>query len=582
MQSETRQCQNCKQSFAIEPEDFNFYKKIGVPPPTFCPDCRTVRRISWRNEMSLFRRKCDAPGHDEDIISMYPPDEKLKTYDSSYWWSDNWDQLSYGRDYDFSKPFFQQWSELYRDFPQQALSNIHAVNSDYCNVAEDSRESYMSSGSWKIERTFYSNRISETKDCSDTYVTHKSELCYEDMFCEDCYRLMYSMKCKACVDSYFLYDCHGCTNCLGCTNQRNKSYCMWNEPLSKEEYTKRLSEIDLTSYAEISKLKEKFDKLVLGAVNRFANQIRSINSTGDNLDGVKNCHIIFDGNGNIEDCKFAHWVAHVVKDGYDIGPGLGDAELAYEAFDTGIGNYRNLFTSVVYSSNNVEYSFNCHGCSDLFGCIGIRNKKHCILNKEYSKEEYEALVPKIKEHMMNMPYVDRNGLTYKYGEFFPAELSPFCYNETQAQDYFPLTKEEALSRGYRWRDKKQNEYSLTIEAKDLPDRLGDVRDSILSEVIGCANRNNSGGRCRGAFKITDGELKLYKKLGVPLPHLCFFCRHEARLAKRNPMKLWHRSCMCQKAVHSHAGKCLNEFDTAFAPDRPETVYCEDCYNKEVY
>src|SRR3989344_7254469 len=164
---ENRNCQNCKKEFTIEPEDFRFYEKIKVPPPTFCPECRTIRRLCWRNEMSLFKRKCNVPGHEEMLISFLHPDEKLVVYDSKNWWGDGWDPLSYGREYDFSKSFFEQWKDLRDHIPLQSLSNIHATNSDYCNVAEVSKDSYMCSGCWKIEKTLYSNRISEVKDSSD-------------------------------------------------------------------------------------------------------------------------------------------------------------------------------------------------------------------------------------------------------------------------------------------------------------------------------------------------------------------------------------------------------------------------------
>ncbi len=107
MKSEIRNCQNCKNDFTIDGEDFNFYEKIKVPAPTFCLECRTVRRLTWRNEMSLFRRKCDAPGHDEMLISFLPPEENLVVYDSRAWWGDAWDPMSYGKDYDFSKNFFE-------------------------------------------------------------------------------------------------------------------------------------------------------------------------------------------------------------------------------------------------------------------------------------------------------------------------------------------------------------------------------------------------------------------------------------------------------------------------------------------
>ena len=56
MQQETRQCQNCKQEFVIEPEDFDFYEKIRVPAPTFCPECRAIRRAIFFNQVNLFKK----------------------------------------------------------------------------------------------------------------------------------------------------------------------------------------------------------------------------------------------------------------------------------------------------------------------------------------------------------------------------------------------------------------------------------------------------------------------------------------------------------------------------------------------
>ncbi|MFA6177573.1 MAG: hypothetical protein WC694_01605 [Candidatus Paceibacterota bacterium] len=583
MNSETKICQNCKQDFIIEPEDFNFYEKIKVLPPTFCPECRTIRRLTWRNEMSLFKRKCDAPGHNEMLISFLPPEEKLTVYCSDAWWGDGWDPLSYGKEYDFLNPFFEQWKNLRDNIPLQSLSNIKDTNSDYCNVAEASKDSYMCSGSWRIERTLYANRITGTKDSADLYVVNRSELCYEDVLCSDSYHLLYSLNCKSCVDSYFLYDCVGCTDCFGCTNLRNKSYCMWNEQFSREEYHKKIAEYSFKDYRTIQELKNKFREICLKSLHRFAVKIKTVDSTGDNLEGTKNCKICFDATGDIEDAKFSHWAVKSLKDAYDSGPGVGEGEMLYEVFDTGIGGSRNLFGSVIYGSNDIEYSFNCHGSSNLFGCIGVRNKKYCILNKQYSKEEYEKLIPKIEQQMNEVPYVDKRGIVYKYGEFFPSELSTFCYNETQAQDYFPLSKEQAIKMGYRWREKKVNEYQTTIEAKDLPSSLDDVTDSITKEIIGCDNKEKSSNCCRGAYKITIDELNLYRKLGVPLPRLCFLCRHENRLKMRNPMKIWHRSCMCDKENHFHGNeKCEVEFETSYAPDRPEIVYCEKCYQQEVY
>src|SRR3989344_3353963 len=129
MKPETKTCQNCKQKFVIESEDFNFYEKIQVPPPTFCPECRMVRRFCFRNDRTLYKVKCNASGHDESIISIFRPESVFPIYDHKFWWGDEWDPLIYGREYNFSKPFFEQFKELAFVVPLPSLWSYNIVNS---------------------------------------------------------------------------------------------------------------------------------------------------------------------------------------------------------------------------------------------------------------------------------------------------------------------------------------------------------------------------------------------------------------------------------------------------------------------
>ncbi len=397
--SQIKQCQNCKADFIIESEDFAFYEKISVPSPTFCYECRTVRKMLWRNERTLYKRKCDAPRHNEDIVSIYHKERKLTVYDQKYWWSDEWDSMKYGRDYDWDKPFFEQWRELRDIFPLMSLSNSNAVNSDFCNVSDRSKDSYLASASYEIENVMYSNRIAFDKDSMDLYIGKKSELCYENIICWDSYKLFYSRNSNNCLNSYFLFDCRNCQNCFGCVNLRNKSYNIFNKQYTKEEYEKKIKEIDLGSFKNILKFKSEFEKIYEKAIHKYANINKSVNVTGDNLINSKNSFYSYDIDG-IENSKFIQWGVGKVNDVYDSGPGIGDVmELCYEVFDSGIGSSRLYFTSVVYGSYNVAYSFNCYNSSNLFGCIGLRNKQYCILNKQYTEEEYEKLLPKIIRHM---------------------------------------------------------------------------------------------------------------------------------------------------------------------------------------
>src|SRR3989338_7074694 len=129
MKSEIKNCVNCQKNFTIESEDFNFNKKIKVPPPTFCPECRFQRRLVWRNERSLYHRVCERCG--KSVIAMYAPDAPYPVYCHECWWGDGWDSQKYGRDYNFAKPFFEQYKELMLRVPRANLIKKDVVNSPY-------------------------------------------------------------------------------------------------------------------------------------------------------------------------------------------------------------------------------------------------------------------------------------------------------------------------------------------------------------------------------------------------------------------------------------------------------------------
>ena len=589
MNAETKSCQNCKQNFVIEPEDFLFYEKIKVPPPTWCPECRMVRRMLWRNEQGLYHRK-DSNG--KDIISIFAPEKPYVIYDQKYWWSDNWDPLDYAREYDFSKPLFSQLDVLLRNIPLMALQNFEAVNSDYCTNCSRNKDCYLVTAGFTNENVMYANRVLFSKDSLDLHLAEKLETSYENINCGKSYRLFFSKDSENCYESYFLLGCKNCSNCFGCVNLVNKSFCIFNKSYSKEEYVKRLQELNPTSFGALEGIKGRFSVHALSFPRRFAKIINSRNVSGDNVRGSKNCQFCFNVFSDAEDCKFIEWAGYGLKDAYD-GEGVGDnTSLLYENVMTErVANA--YFVSAVNDCRSIQYSLYCYNSSNLFGCIGLRNKQYCILNKQHSKEEYEKLVPEIIQHMNEMPYVDKKGRVYKYGEFFPPELSPFAYNETIAQEYFPLIKEQAREQGYVWRDPESRQYEITLFAKDLPDHIQDAKDGILKETISCTHEGKCNEQCTTAFKIIPQELEFYRKMGLPLPRLCPNCRHYQRLKQRNPLKLWHRRCTCageksdngiyeNQTAHFHGSShCPNEFETSYAPERPEIVYCEQCYQNEV-
>jgi hypothetical protein len=620
---EIKICQNCKRDFTIEPVDFAFYEKISakggsasggkVPPPTFCPECRSQRRMMWRNERSFHKRACGLTG--KNMISCFSEESGITVYENKSWFSDQWDPSSYERGYDFSKPFFAQFGELLKTVPMPATFAGRSVNSDYCNHIGEAKECYLTFASWDIENVSYSNKIFASKDLFDGLASSHCQLSYEIVQSQNIYNCAFVQNSGNCNHSMFLYDCRGCSDCFGCVGLRNKQYYIFNKSYTKEEYGKKLKEFYTGGYKNLHEVFPVFTALKQNSVYKFAHFINTQNSSGDNLSQVSNCHYCFDLVNDVRDSKFCVNGGVKMADSYD-GYGVGAAaSLLYESLDTGANGSRMLFDLVVWEGNNALYSYHCKNVKDVFACIGLRNKQYCILNKQYTKEEYEKLVPRIIEHMNAMPYIDQKGRIYKYGEFFPPELSPFAYNETIAQEYFPLTKEEALQQGYRWKDPEEKQYAETITWRDLPDNIKDVSDSILNETILCRAWDEDAKKaqehnCTKVFRIIPQELAFYRKMSIPLPRLCPNSRHFHRIQQRNPLRLWHRKCMCQgekseirstparqsldaggksetfayqnTAKHFHGSNpCPNEFETSYAPERPEIVYCEKCYQDEV-
>lgn len=583
MGSETKTCQNCKQQFTIDPEDFDFYKKMSVPPPTFCPECRMKRRFAWRNEHNLYRRKDDASG--KDIFAGFPPDTPLKIYEKEYWISDSWDPLAYGKDYDFSRPFFEQFKELMYAVPWPSRSVTRIVNSDYCDQAGDIKNCYLCFNLDRSEDSSYIVRAAEIRNSFDLTQATNNELCYDSISIHECNRVFFSRDCESCLNVWFSKNCTGCTDCFGCANLRNKSYCFLNEQLSKEEYGARLKALALDTWTGLNAAAKKAAGHLIKFPVKYFHGSRAVDSSGEYLENVKNVkHSWFIEDA--QDVKYSQNVYLTAKDLYDYTVWGGGAALMYECLTCGEESYGLKFCFDCWpSSRDLEYCIACRSSSDCFGCVGVRKKQYCIFNKQYSKKEYFALREKIVKHMTEMPYRNVKGHIYAYGEFFPWEFSPFAYNESTIGDMYPLAKEEAIAKGYLWRDPEKKEYQTTTKTTALPDAIRDVPDSIINEFIECES-------CRKAYRIVANEIAFLRQMGIPLPRRCVNCRLTARFAKINKPDYYRRQCDCLKSreagrynnfvVHSHGtARCPNEFETSYASDRPEIVYCEQCYNAEV-
>ena len=138
-----------------------------------------------------------------------------------------------------------------------------------------------------------------------------------------------------------------------------------------------------------------------------------------------------------------------------------------------------------------------------------------------------------------------------------------------------ITKDEAIQRGYKWQNEiQQTKGKETVSQKDVPDSIHDIDDSITREILACEE-------CDRNYKILPDELILYRRMNVPIPIQCFFCRNVGREKLRGGYDIVQRQCDCVLDSHDHSGRCANIFDTFFTDKESRPIYCEACYQKEV-
>ncbi len=565
MQPETKSCQNCKKDFTIKSEDFSFYEKIKVPAPTWCPECRMIRRFSFQNTWSLFWRNCDLCK--ERTMSVYPPEYNLTVYCSKCWWGDSWDGTEYAMEYDPMRPFLDQVKELSEKTPCVAIESLYSSlkNSEYSNALAWCKDCYQVFWADYGDTVYYSSIINNLKYSIDCLRGFRSELCYDSIGIRKNYQTFFSDECSDCVDVWFSRNCYNCTNCIGCVNLRGASYYIFNVKYTKEDYEKKVKEMNLESWSAIQAVRQKAYELWNSFPYREYNgNSLNLNVTGEHVYNSKNSSEVFLV-GGVENCKWCQIITvKSAKDCYDYSGWGNNASFIYESAQVGENANNIKFSTYCYpDSLDLEYChYNISGKNN-FGCVNLKRKSYCILNKEYSKEEYEKLKTQIIEDMNKNPYIDKLGRVFSYGEFFPLDLSKFSYNKSNAMRFFPKTKQEAVGEGYTWDDSENSTVAYTINANDLPDTIKQTSDSVLSEIIGCS-------LCARAYKITKGELDLMRKLNLPLPHECPKCREEKRFSRLTKPGMHHRNCM----------KCNEPIYTPYAPEDPRIVYCVKCYQAE--
>jgi len=549
---------HCEGEFEIQSEDIEFLKMLRVPAPNFCPTCRRMRRYVHIGQLKLFKRSCDAPGHTESMISILPQECPFPVFDYKYIASDEFDPFGYGQEYQENKSPLEQFREMNKIFPTPSFfkRSSSSVNSDYSNGGRNLKNGYFVMSAFDSEDIWYSHAIRNCKKVMDSRLLDDSEYVYRGILSQNMYNSSFVYFSKDSIDSMFLFDCKNCVSCFGCVNLRNQKYCVWNKQLTKEEYEKFIDSIYPISVSTLKEFQEKFWQLVKSLPMNASRNIAVENVQGIFLRNSRNLYDVNNSNES-ENIRYADGCfGH--HDSMDVLYSGGSSSRFYSVINTGSKSNNIKFSMFTGECADSEFLVSCKNVQNCFMCCGINDVSYCIFNKKYEKEEYFLLVDTIKTEMLQRG---------EYGDGLPMSFSAQSYNFSLSQINFPLTEEEIIKLGgYIAQEPDTNAAGIKLlSVPELPQIIDDVSDEIVNQAIQC----DTTGR---PFRIIQTELDLYRKMKLPLPTVHPTVRMQEALLLSLDGKKYETTC----------AKCKKHIFSAFNPEDNFILYCEKCYQQEVY
>ena len=458
-----------------------------------------VKEIASWEVLNLYKNK--------GKISRYPDTERIKRLDDVEFQNAG----KYALLFDFEKSFFQNFQALHDIFPFQHVMQFDGnENTSFADAVFGAKNTYLTFVTGMgTENIFYSAfvYINSTNIFNSFFVSTNTSNVYASWGVTKSYNIFYSRYISDSANIWFSTNLIGCEECIFCDGLENQKYCIENTIYSKEEYV----------------LKKKWilqEKKRFEAWNQEVHKKRGKNFASVN---TKGSYIV-----KCENIENSGWLVgiHNARNSL-IGIGEGDCENFADCIDFGAsshdffacaaawGNSSQLYCSTqIDQCSYIYYGYFLQSCSFCIGCIGLKNKQFCILNKQYTKEEWYKLADKIFASM------EQDG---SLGKFFPPTTNPFYFNDTLASlIYNDFTKDEVEREGYLWRDEPIKvdipDTAKIIETKDLgqyqwytPEGKWEIKEEILEKVIRDPQWN--------FYKIVPMELEFLRKHSLPLPSI---------------------------------------------------------------
>ncbi len=470
-----RKCKLTGESFELSSEEIDNYRKFSLPLPNTVYRERLRRKLAFISSGRFYQIKCDKTGG--YISSVYHQKSQFTIYKQEKWLEKEFDATKYSRKYNLDRAFNEQFIELWNKVPRPNVIAKNFENSTNVHYVSDILNCTNITIGKDLINCHNSYFIINSRNCIDNLNLINSENCYECSSCIDSKNLFFSTFSKRCENSYFLSNCINCKNCIFCTDMKNSEYCIYNKKTSKKEYFQFLEDLQLNKRDFLEQAKIKYKKFKnelknnenkkVERNNNFLHECTKVQNSKNcyNSKNIVNSQNIFDSNNCFE----------------GIGYGNNSSNLAQFAM---IGdNATNIFNSIDCWSNveNLEYCSHCYDSHDLFACVGLSNKSYCILNKQYSENEYKKMRSEIIENLK---------IRKSWGSFLTPGFCGLPYNMSAAQVFMPLGRAPAKLMGFRWDDEQENIRAIDIlngsEVSDA-ESSSELANLSFSEVPQTAN-----------------------------------------------------------------------------------------------
>lgn len=289
-----------------------------------------------------------------------------------------------------AQSFFAELQRLILSQPKFPVAVLNSENCEFCNEVYNSKNLSYCFDTYSTTDSFYLFDSFMCASCGDCDYAVECELCYESVDPYKSFNCEYLEYCAYMRDSAFCFDCGNCHDVFGCVGLNNKSFCIFNRQLTEEEYKKQIKKFKALSAEQVLKMLEDFKKRF--PLSQTVGVDNENTTYGNYIHYNKNCYLCFDASYD-EDCGYLY-DSFDCKTSYDLTYVSINAQLSYEAVDS-IALFNCSYVRHGSNCQGSWYLFNCFNVKDSIGCVGLNNKQYCILNRQFTKEEYEKLSAQI-------------------------------------------------------------------------------------------------------------------------------------------------------------------------------------------